>query len=156
MADFTKLTADHKNCSICKYIPDHKFVETLHTNGQLPEQVDQLEILGGYGFYGMGMEQVRKCPLCKTYYTYLYDHDSESGVGIGWTDQEIQRITPESALAVMERVLQTCQGAREHWTKEFQETQDSHAQQTMTEYTQQVNRLIQEIASLKQLLGIGE
>jgi hypothetical protein len=79
MADFTKPTTDHENCPICKHIPDHKFVETLHTDARLPEQVDQLEILGGYGLYGH--EQVRKCPLCKTYYTYLSDHDSESGVG---------------------------------------------------------------------------
>ena len=131
MAASTKSTTDYRNCPICQHIPDHKFVETLHTDARLPEQVDQLEILGGFGFHGYGNEQVRKCPLCQTYYTYLYDHDSESGVGIGWTDQEIQRITPESALDVMERILQTW--PRERWTK-----------------------LTQEIASLKQLLGIGE
>jgi hypothetical protein len=154
MADFTKSTTDHRNCAICKHIPDHKFVETLHTDARLPEQVDQLEILGGYGFYGYA--QVRKCPLCKTYYTYLWDHDSESGVGIGWTDQEIQRITPETALNVMERVLTDSQGNLEYWTKEFQKTQDSHAQQSITRHTQEVNRLIQELASLKKFLRIGE
>ena len=154
MADLTKATTDHENCSICRHIPDHKFVETLHTDARLPEQVAQLEILGGYGIYGY--EQVRKCHLCKTYYTYLSDHDSESGVGIGWTDEEIQRITPESALKVMEQVLETSQHALEYWTKKFQETQDSYAQQAMTESAQEVNRLIQEIASLKKFLGIGE
>ena len=111
MADLTEPAADHENCPICRHIPDHKFVETLHTDPRLPEQVKRLEILGGYGFHGHGNEQVRKCPLCKTYYTYLYDHDSESGVGIGWTDEEITRITPESALDVMDRVLETSQRA---------------------------------------------
>ena len=154
MPDSTEPTAAHERCSICRQIPEHKFVETLHTEARLPEQVDQLEILGGYGIYGH--EQVRKCPLCKTYYTYLSDHDSESGVGIGWTDEEIQRITPESALNVMERILKGSQGAREYWAKKFQETQDSYAQQEITRHTQEVNRLIQEIASLKKLLGIGE
>ena len=133
MTKVIKPTTHFKRCSICKHIPEHKFVETLHTEARLPEQVDQLEILGGYGFYGS--PQVRKCPLCKTYYTYLHDHDSESGVGIGWTDQEIQRITPESALNVMERILE--------YSQKFQKTKE-------------VNRLIQEIASLKKLLSIGE
>ena len=154
MADFTSSTAAHKNCSICTHIPDHKFVETLHTNARLPEQVDQLEILGGHGSYGY--EQVRKCPLCKTYYTYLYDHDSESGVGFGWTDEEIQRITPESALSVMERILKTSQGSLEYWTNKFQETQDAYDQQSITSATQEVSRLIEECASLQKLLSLGE
>jgi hypothetical protein len=156
MAGLTEPAADHGNCPICRHIPDHKFVETLHTDARLPEQVNQLEILGGYGLYGYGNEQVRKCPLCKTYYTYLSDHDSESGVGIGWTDEEIMRITPESAPDVMERVLETSQHALEHWTNRFQETQDPYAQRWMTEQTEEVNRLTQEIASLEELMGIGE
>jgi len=142
-----KSTTGFKRCSICKHIPDHKFVETLHTEERLPKQVDQLEILGGYGFYGS--PQVRKCPLCKTYYTYLHDHDSESGVGIGWTDEEIQRLTPESALDVMARVLEDCRHSLQHFTKK-------HDQPSITKHTQQVNRLIQEIASLKKLLSVGE
>jgi hypothetical protein len=154
MADFTKSTTDHRSCPICKHIPDHKFVETLHTDARLPEQVDQLEILGGYGIYGH--EQVRKCPLCKTYYTYLSDHDSESGVGIGWTDEEIQRITPETALSVMERVLKASQSSLEYFTKQFQETQYAYAQQSIPRHTQEISRLIQELASLRKLLGIGE
>ena len=147
-------TTDFKSCSICKHIPDHKFVEILHTDARLPEQVDQLEVIGGYGFYGH--EQVRKCPLCNTYYTYLSDHDSEAGLGFGYTDEEIRRITPESALSVMERILESSQGALEYWTKRFQETQDSYAQHAITRHTQEINRLIQELASLKKLLSIGE
>jgi rubrerythrin len=154
MTKAMKPTTGFKSCSICKHIPDHKFAETLHTDARLPTQVDQLEILGGYGIHGY--EQVRKCPLCKTYYTYLYDHDSESGVGIGWTDEEIQRITPESALKVMERVLTDSQSILEQCTKEFQKTQDSHAQQAITRHSQEVNRLIQELASLKKILSLGE
>jgi len=156
MAGLTEPAADHENCPICRHIPDHKFVETLHTDARLPEQVKQLEILGGYGFHGYGNEQVRKCPLCKTYYTYLYDHDSESGVGIGWTDEEITRITPESALDVMDRVLETSQRALEHWTKKFRKTQDPYAQRWITEHAQEVNRLAREISSLKELLSVGE
>ena len=52
MTKAIKPTTDFKSCSICKHIPDHKFVETLHTDARLPTQVDQLEILGGYGFHG--------------------------------------------------------------------------------------------------------
>ena len=44
-------------CAICKGIPDYKFVETLHTNERLPEEVAQLLVMGGYGLYGS--EQVR-------------------------------------------------------------------------------------------------
>ncbi len=142
-----KSTTDFKRCSICKHIPDHKFVETLHTEARLPEQVNQLEILGGYGFHGY--PQARKCPLCKTYYTYLHDHDSESGVGIGWTDEEIQRLTPESALDVMARVLEDCRHSLKHFTKK-------HDQPSIIKHTQEVNRLIREIASLKKLLSVGE
>lgn len=151
MTKVQKSPTDFKSCSICKHIPDHKFVETLHTDARLPEQVDQLEVLGGYGFYGH--EQVRKCPLCKTYYTYLHDHDSESGVGIGWTDEEIRRITPESALDVMKRVLKASQGSLEYWAKRFQKTHDSCDQQSMTKHTHEVRRLVREIASLKKLLS---
>jgi hypothetical protein len=142
-----KPTMDFKNCSICQHIPDHKLVETLHTEARLPKQVDQLEIIGGYGFHGY--EQVRKCPLCKTYYTYLYDHDSESGVGYGYTDEEVQRITPETALKIMERILMDYENTLDQWTREFQKTQDPYTQQAITRHTQEVNRLIQEIASLQ-------
>ena len=121
--------------------------EGLNRDSTAIELVDQLEILGGYGFYGS--PQVRKCPLCKTYYTYLHDHDSESGVGIGWTDEEIQRLAPESALDVMARVLEDCRHSLKHFTKK-------HDQPSITKHTQQVNRLIQEIASLKKLLSVGE
>jgi hypothetical protein len=154
MADVTSFTGEHENCQICKYIPDHKFVEILHTNARLPKQVDQLEILGGYGFYGY--KQVRKCPLCKTYYTYLSDHDSESGVGFGWTDQEIQRLMPESAPNVLERVLADAQSNLEYWTRKVEETQDADAQASITRHSQEVNRLIQEIAFLKKRMDIGE
>jgi hypothetical protein len=77
-------------------------------------------------------------------------------VGFGYTDEEVTRITPERALNVMECVLGSSQHALEYWTKRFQETQDSYAQQGMTEQTQEVNRLTQELASLKKLLSIGE
>ena len=103
-------------CAICKGIPDYKFVETLHTNERLPEEVAQLLVIGGYGLYGS--EQVRKCPTCGTYYAFLHDHDSESGVGYGYTDESIERLTPEKALVLIEKTLKNSRRAIEYWSKQ--------------------------------------
>ncbi len=102
-----------KGCSICKGIPEYKFVETLHTDERLPEEVDQLLVIGGYGLYGC--EQVRKCPECGTFYSFLHDHDSESGVGYGYTDEAIQRLTPEKALDLIEKTLKTSKHDVAYW-----------------------------------------
>ena len=105
----------HTDCAICKGIPDYKFVETLHTSERLPEEVDQLEVIGGYGLYGC--EQVRKCPLCGTFYSFLHDHDSESGMGYGYTDEAIKRLTPEQAVDMIERTMKTSKSGIEYWSK---------------------------------------
>ena len=102
------------DCAICKGIPDYKFVETLHTDERLPEEVEQLDVLGGYGLYGC--EQVRKCPTCGAYYSFLHDHDSESGVGYGYTDEAITRLTPEKALDLIEKTMKTSQSGIEYWS----------------------------------------
>jgi len=49
----------------------------------------------------------------------------------------------------MARVLEDCRRSLKHFTKK-------HDQPSITKHTQEVNRLIQEIASLKKLLGVGE
>ena len=103
-------------CPICKGIPDYKFVEMLHTNERLPEEVAHLLVIGGYGLYGS--EQVRKCPTCGTYYAFLHDHDSESGVGYGYTDESIERLTPEKALDLIEKTLKSSRRAIEYWSKQ--------------------------------------
>ena len=76
-------------------------VEKLHTKERLPKEVEELQVIGGYPINC----QVRKCTLCGTYYEYYYDHDSESGVGIGYTDESIKRITPEQAQACIKHIL---------------------------------------------------
>ena len=40
---------------------------------------------------------LKRCPECATYYKYHYDHDSESGVGYGWTDEILLRLNPDEA-----------------------------------------------------------
>lgn len=101
------------SCSICSGIPEYKFVETLHTSERLPEEVDQLLVIGGYGLYGC--EQVRKCPECGTFYSFLHDHDSESGVGYGYTDEAIQRLSPEKALDLIEKTLKLTTHDLAYW-----------------------------------------
>jgi len=94
ISDFTK-------CKICKIIPDYKSVEKLHTDERLPKEVKELQIIGGYPINC----QVRKCTLCGTYYNYYYDHDSQSGVGEGYTDESIERITPKKAQELIKHIL---------------------------------------------------
>ena len=100
-------------CSTCSNIPDSKFVETLHTSERLPKEVDDLLVIGGYGLYGC--EQVRKCSECGTFYSFLHDHDSESGVGYGYTDEAIVRLSPEKALELIERTLKTSTHDVAYW-----------------------------------------
>ncbi len=80
---------NYDSCSICKNIPEYKFVEILHTDERIPQEIDELQIVGGNSFIG----EIRKCSLCGTYYEFIHDHDSESGVGYGYTDESIRRIT---------------------------------------------------------------
>ena len=88
-------------CKICKNISEHKLIDKLHTKERLPEEVEELQMIGGYAHDC----QIRKCTICGTYYRYYYDHDSESGVGYGYTDESIKRINPERAQALMNVVI---------------------------------------------------
>ena len=109
-----KKQPSHEACSVCSGIPDYKFVETLHTAERLPDEVDDLLIIGGYGLYGC--EQVRKCPECGTFYSFLHDHDSESGVGYGYTDEAIKRLTPEQALDLIEKTCKSSEHDMAYWS----------------------------------------
>jgi len=126
-------------CSICKHIPAHKFVETLHTNERLPEQVTQLIVLGGYGLYGS--EQVRKCPECAAYYSFLHDHDSESGVGYGYTDEAITRLSAPHALKLIEKTIQSAIRAVAYWQKESNERNAKHALQFVAKHREELQLL---------------
>jgi len=88
-------------CKICQNIPDYKFVDKLHKKEQLSKEVEELQVIGGYTHDC----QIRKCSLCGTYYRYYYDHDSESGVGYGYTDESIRRISSERAQKLMNIVI---------------------------------------------------
>lgn len=74
----------------------------MHTMERLPKEVEALEIIGGMcSDYALG--QVRVCPVCKTYYLYFRDHDSESGTGYGYTDESIERISVDRVKDVIEK-----------------------------------------------------
>ncbi len=88
-------------CKICRNIPDYKLVDKLHKKERLPEEVKDLQVIGGYAHDC----QIRKCTLCGTYYRYYYDHDSESGVGYGYTDESIKRLSTERAQKLMNVVI---------------------------------------------------
>ena len=89
-------------CTQCKRIPDSLDVETMHTTDRLPKEVDKLEVIGGMGSdYALG--QVRVCLACKTHYLYFRNHDSESGVGYGYTDESIKRISKDRAKEAIEK-----------------------------------------------------
>ena len=92
---------EFSECKICKNIPEYKLVDKLRTDERLPKEVEELQIIGGYAHDC----QIRKCTLCGVYYRYYYDHDSESGVGYGYTDESIKRITPERAQELMNVVI---------------------------------------------------
>ncbi|MBI4412485.1 MAG: hypothetical protein HY541_08380 [Deltaproteobacteria bacterium] len=101
------------SCSVCSPIPDSMQVETLHTPERLPEAVDKLEIIGGYTLDG----QVRKCPACGAWFIYTHDHDSQSGVGYGYTDEGIYRTTATAAKERLEKALERAQKSLAEFTK---------------------------------------
>ena len=68
----------------------------------------------GYGLYGS--EQVRKCPECGAFYSFLHDHDSESGMGYGYTDEAIKRLTPEQALDLIEKTCKSSEHEIAYWS----------------------------------------
>ena len=141
-----------ESCSICSGIPEYKFVETLHTDERLPEEVDQLLVIGGYGLYGC--EQVRKCPQCGTFYQFLHDHDSESGVGYGYTDEAITRLTPEQALHLIERTLKTTRHDSAYWS-EKRKKGERIIPPFLDKQLEEVNLLERERDALRKQLGVA-
>ncbi|MFC1671421.1 hypothetical protein ACFL20_13590, partial [Spirochaetota bacterium] len=126
----------HKKCEICKNIPDYKLVEILHTAERLPEEVELLLIIGGIPLHG-APPQVRKCPLCSTYYTYIHDHDSEAGVGCGYTDEEITRLSDEEALKFLKGGLEACQESLEYWKEDYNRYGEKHAKEFILEHEEE-------------------
>ncbi|MHA1147474.1 MAG: hypothetical protein ACTSR8_04450 [Promethearchaeota archaeon] len=103
------LRFNHQNCAVCKDIPNYQTVEILHTNNRLPKQIDKLVIIGG----SASINQLRKCPLCGTYYIFIHDHDSESGVGYGSTDETIRRIVYTDAIKQIKEKLNSFEETKE-------------------------------------------
>ncbi len=128
------------------------FVETLHTDERLPEEVSQLLVIGGYGLYGC--EQVRKCPQCGTFYRFLHDHDSESGVGYGYTDEAITRLTPEQALVLVEKTLSTTRKDSAYWS-EKRKKGDSIIPPFLDKQLEEVTLLERELDALRKQLGMS-
>ena len=110
-------------CPICRHIPAHKAVETLHTQDRLPPEVTQLDVIGGHALYGR--EEVRRCPQCGTYYAFIHDHDSESGVGYGYTDEVITRLTATEAVVLIEKTIGQMQQSLRYWRR--RETEGARA-----------------------------
>lgn len=146
-SDSDVIPENHKTCSVCKYIPDHEAVETLHTQERLPKQVHDLFIVGGYGLGGS--EQIRKCSKCHTYYTFIHDHDSESGVGAGYTDEAINRITNEVALELIEKTIRSSRSAAKHWRQEYKKKKNTYSKLCMDQQSKELHRLLHERAILK-------
>ena len=102
-----------QSCPLCSSIPDSLQVEPLHTPERLPDAVDKLEIIGGYTLEG----QVRKCPACGAWFIYTHDHDSQSGVGYGYTDEGVYRTTADAAKARLEKALERARKSLAEFTK---------------------------------------
>jgi hypothetical protein len=75
-------------CSVCESIPDLISVDTLHHSDDFPGAVAGLAVVSGETWEG----QLRRCPGCGAHFVYTYDHDSQSGVGYGYTDETIERL----------------------------------------------------------------
>lgn len=41
---------------------------------------------------GPRWDQLRRCPACGAHFAYTWDHDSQSGVGYGYTDERLERL----------------------------------------------------------------
>ena len=80
-------------CALCDSIPSRLHVDTLHDPDAFPPAARGLAVVGGDVLDG----QVRKCPGCDARFLYSRSHDNESGVGHGYTDELIVRITAAEA-----------------------------------------------------------
>lgn len=106
-------------CSLCGKIPDIVKVELLHSDERLPSEVDNLLCIGGSGNYSC--PQIRVCPECGTYFNFIHEHDSEAGMGEGYTDEVISRITPDRVSASLEAARRDVVSSLEYWKKSLSE-----------------------------------
>lgn len=146
-------TAHVTTCSICSHIPERKEVELLHGTDRLPAEVELLRIIGGNGIYGA--EQIRVCPECGTYYRFIHDHDSEAGLGIGYTDERITRINAESAARELERAERDARAALQYWTQPSGAAYGKQATIFAAEAREEIERVSTELAKLRQQLDRG-
>jgi len=103
-------------CEVCRDIPERMMVETLHTPDRLPAAVERLTVIGGAGTYGC--EQLRKCPACGAYFSYINDHDSEAGLGYGYTDEAVRRLSRDEARELASQAAQSARASIRYWESE--------------------------------------
>lgn len=113
------MSEEHLACSLCGKIPDLLKVELLHSEERLPVEVDKLRCIGGPGNYSS--PQIRVCPECGTYFNFIHEHDSEAGMGEGYTDEIISRIMPDRVLVSLENARQDTVSGLEYWKKSLSE-----------------------------------
>ncbi|MBT3981173.1 MAG: hypothetical protein HOE90_07450 [Bacteriovoracaceae bacterium] len=140
--EYNNYMTDFENCSSCKNIPKTLMVEKLHTPKRLPKEVSELSTIGGYATDG----ELRKCQHCLTYYIYHYDHDSESGVGNGYTDEGITRISNAEAKKMLPDLLKSAEASLDYWQKDLDRPA---SQQFIVSHQKEVTRLQKEIKILK-------
>lgn len=115
----------HDTCDVCGDIPARLKVDILNTAERLPAAVEALSVLGGAGQYGA--EQLRKCPGCGAYFSFIHDHDSEAGLGEGWTDEVVARLSRDEGLALAREAAAGAQAAIRYWSSPERSDWDSAA-----------------------------
>lgn len=135
-----------KTCSICGHLPEFKKVELLHGAERLPEEVGRLRIVGGAGIYGA--DQIRVCPECGTYYRFIHDHDSEAGLGEGYTDEMIGRLTVGLALEELRKIERGLRASIEWWAVEVAKGSGAHAERFLVEHKRELEQVSAEISKL--------
>ena len=133
-------------CRVCSTIPQSMRVELLHGSDRLPEATSSLVVVGGEGIYGA--EQLRRCPSCGAYFSWIHDHDSEAGLGVGWTDEVIARLDPRGA-----RDLATRAAARARLSIAYWATAEGRATfrdwpRRLDDCREELTRLEEELANL--------
>jgi len=76
------------DCHVCATWPDRLIVDTLWEPASFPSAARTLEVVSGERWE----EQLQRCPHCGAHYAYTFDHDSQSGVGLGYTEETLERL----------------------------------------------------------------
>ncbi|OGK11627.1 MAG: hypothetical protein A2W80_12465 [Candidatus Riflebacteria bacterium GWC2_50_8] len=131
-------------CSLCGKIPDLVKVELLHSEERLPPEVDSLRCIGGSG--NCSSPQIRVCPECGTYYGFIHEHDSEAGMGEGYTEEIISRITSERVLTVLEAARRDIASSLKYWEQALSEgNYVDHARKMIVEEQAELEQIDAEI-----------